>query len=67
MSSLWLVPPLVLLVGMIGTLRLLRSTDDAAGEIQRQLVELGEVHLAVAAVRAETAAARASLEQLNQR
>jgi hypothetical protein len=61
MSLLWTVPPIALSLGAIAVLLHLRDMADAAADLTGQLRRLDEVRVAVAEVRAESAAARSSV------
>lgn len=67
MEAFWIVPQVVVLVGLAAIVVLLRSIDQAGTEVRSHLRQLDEVHRAVALVRIDAAAARASLEDLGQR
>jgi hypothetical protein len=66
-EALWIIPPAVLLVGMVSTVLFLRSVDGAAADIRDQLHRMAEIRSSVDALRAETARTRASLGALDQR
>ncbi len=67
MSLLWAVPPVALAVAAVIVLQLLREVTDATADLTAQLRRLDEVRVAVAAVRAESAHARASLHRVRGR
>jgi hypothetical protein len=61
MSLLWTVPPIVVSLGAVAVLLQLRDMTDAAADLTGQLRRIDEVRVAVAEVRAESAAARSSV------
>lgn len=67
MSLLWAVPPVAFMAAMVLVLMQLREITVAADGIGDQLRRLDEVRAAVAAVRAESAETRASLQRLRAR
>lgn len=67
MSVLWAVPPVAVAVAALIVLQLLRDVTDATADLTAQLRRLDEVRVAVAAVRAESAQARAALHGLRGR
>ena len=67
MSLLWIVPPVVLLVGLAVVFTVLRSIDQASAAVRLQVVRVDDVRTATAAARMEAARARASLDQLHRR
>lgn len=67
MSLLWAVPPVAMVLGVVLVLTQLREITDAADGIGAELRRLDEVRVAVEAVRAESAEARASLHRLRTR
>lgn len=58
MSLLWTIPPVATAVAAVLVLLQLRAMADAADDLTGQLRRFDEVRVAVAAVRAESAAAR---------
>ena len=67
MSMLWLLPPAILLVGLVATLVLLRSVERARGELHQELRRLGGVRTAYAVVRVESDRTRAAFQRLPRR
>ena len=67
MSLLWAVPPVAVATAVVILLMQLRSMADAASALSVQLHRLDEVRVAVAEVRAESAATRQALRQLRSR
>jgi hypothetical protein len=67
MSLLWAVPPVAVATAVVILLIQLRSMADAASDLSVQLHRLDEVRVAVAEVRAESAATRQALRQLRAR
>ena len=67
MSLLWAVPPVAVAAATVIVLLQLRSMADATADLGAQLRRLDEVRVAVATVRAESAATRANLQRLRQR
>jgi cytochrome c-type biogenesis protein CcmH/NrfF len=66
-NALWVLPVVVLLVGMAAAFVAMRQTRDAAVELHAQLIRLGEVRVAVADVRAEAVRTRDAIEGLRHR
>ena len=64
MSMLWLLPPVILLAGMVATLLLFRSIERARLDVRDDLVRIGEVRAAVALVRVESGRTRAAFQRL---
>ena len=64
MTLLWTVPPIAVAVAAVILLVQLRSMTEAAADLGTQLRRLDEVRVAVAAVRAESAATRAAVDRL---
>jgi len=64
MSMLWLLPPVILLAGMVATLLLFRSIERARLDLRDDLVRIGEVRAAVALVRVESGRTRAAFQRL---
>jgi uncharacterized membrane protein len=64
MSLLWTVPPIAVAVAAVILLVQLRSMAEAAADLGVQLRRIDEVRVAVAAVRAESAATRAAVDRL---
>jgi hypothetical protein len=60
MSLLWTIAPVATAVAAVLVLLQLRAMADAADDLTGQLRRLDEVRVAVAAVRAESAAARST-------
>lgn len=60
MSLLWTIPPVATAVAAVLVLLQLRAMADAADDLTGQLRRFDEVRVAVAAVRAESAAARST-------
>jgi hypothetical protein len=54
MSPIWAVPILVVLFGGAGLVALLRISVDSSRELAAEFARFGELHAAVARVRAET-------------
>lgn len=67
MSLLWTVPPIAVAAAVVILLIQLRSMADAAADLTVQLHRLDEVRVAVAEVRAESAATRQALRSLRSR
>ncbi len=67
MSLLWAVPPVAVAAAMVIVLLQLRNLDQATADLSVQLRRLDEVRVAVAEVRSEAAAARATLRRLHAR
>lgn len=67
MSLLWAVPPVAVATATVIVLLQLRSMAEATADLGAQLRRLDEVRVAVATVRAESAATRATLQGLRQR
>lgn len=67
MSLLWAVPPVAVAAAVVILLVQLRSMTDAAADLTVQLHRLDEVRVAVAEVRAESAATRHALRSLRSR
>lgn len=67
MNALWVLPVVVLLVGVAAVLASLRQANDAAVELHAQLLRLGEVRVAIAEVRADSVRTRDALEGLRHR
>lgn len=63
MSLIWTVPPILTAIAGVLVLLQLRDMADAADDLTGQLRRIDEVRVAVAAVRAESAAARATLRR----
>lgn len=63
MSLIWTIPPVATAIAGVLVLLQLRDMADAADDLTGQLRRLDEVRVAVAAVRAESAAARASIRR----
>lgn len=63
MSLIWTVPPIVTAIAGVLVLLQLRDMADAADDLTGQLRRIDEVRVAVAAVRAESAAARATIRR----
>lgn len=64
MSLLWAVPPVALVVAMVIGILQLREIALTTDGLADQLRRLDEVRIAVAAVRAESAETRASIQHL---
>ncbi|MFP5254440.1 MAG: hypothetical protein ACLGI8_01145 [Acidimicrobiia bacterium] len=67
MSLLWAVPPVAVAAATLLLLLQLRAIGGAADDLALQLRRLDEVRVAVAGVRAESAATREHLRRLRQR
>ena len=67
MSPLWAIPPVAVAAATLLLLLQLRSIGEATDDLAVQLRRLDEVRLAVADVRAESAATREHLRRLRQR
>lgn len=67
MSLLWAVPPVAVAIAMVIGLLQLRELAITSEGLGDQLRRLDEVRVAVAAVRAESAETRASLQRLRAR
>lgn len=67
MSLLWAIPPVAVAAAPLLLLLQLRSIGEATDDLAVQLRRLDEVRLAVADVRAESAATREHLRRLRQR
>lgn len=67
MSLLWAIPPVAVAAATLLLLLQLRSIGEATDDLAVQLRRLDEVRLAVADVRAESAATREHLRRLRQR
>lgn len=67
MSLLWAVPPVAVAAAVVILLIQLHSMADAAADLTVQLHRLDEVRVAVAEVRAESAATRQALRSLRSR
>jgi hypothetical protein len=67
MSLLWAVPPVAVAIGAVLAVLQLRAMADATADLAAQLHRLQEVRVAVATVRAESAAARSTLHGLRSR
>lgn len=67
MSLLWAIPPVAVAAATLLLLLQLRAIADATDDLTLQLRRLDEVRVAVAAVRAESAASREHLRRLRQR
>lgn len=67
MSLLWAVPPVAVAAAMVIMLVQLRNMADATTDLSLQLRRLAEVRVAVAEVRSEAAAARATLRRMPSR
>lgn len=67
MSLLWAVPPVAISAAIAIAIVQLRDIADATADLTVQLRRLDEVRVAVAAVREESATARASLHGLRSR
>lgn len=63
---LWAVPPVAMSIAAVMVLMQLRSMTEAATALSVQLRRLDEVRVAVATVRTEAAAARATVRGLRQ-
>lgn len=63
MSLIWTIPPIATAIAGVLVLLQLRDMTDAADDVTRQLRRLDEVRVAVAAVRAESSAARTTLRR----
>lgn len=63
MSLIWTIPPIATTIAGVLVLIQLRDMADAADDLTRQLRRLDEVRVVVDAVRAESAAARASIRR----
>jgi hypothetical protein len=66
MSLLWAVPPVAVTLAALLVLQQLREITDATTDLTAQLHRLDEVRVAVAAVRAESAEARATVHRLGE-
>ena len=66
MTLLWAVPHVALSIAAVIVLVQLRAMADAAADLSAQLNRLDEVRVAVATVRSEAAAARATVRGLRQ-
>lgn len=64
MSLLWAVPPVAVAVATMLLILQMRAIQGAAEDLSGQLRRLDDVRVAVAAVRAESAATRAQLQRL---
>lgn len=67
MSLLWAIPPVAVAAATLLLLLQLRAIGEATDDLALQLRRLDEVRLAVADVRAESAATREHLRRLRQR
>ena len=67
MSLLWAVPPMAVIAAVVIVMLQLRDIADASADLNLQLRRLDEVRVAVATVRAESAATRASMQALRSR
>lgn len=67
MSLLWAVPPVAVAAGLVLAVLQLRAMADATADLATQLHRLEEVRVAVATVRAESAATRSSRRRLQSR
>lgn len=67
MNPLWALPVAVLLAGVVVIFHVLRDARDAASELHSQLLQLGQVQVAVARVRTEAAGTRDRVEALRSR
>jgi hypothetical protein len=54
MSPVWAVPAFALAFGGVAIVALLRITADSARELGAEVVRFGELHVALARLRAET-------------
>lgn len=67
MSLLWAIPPVAVTVAVLVVLTQLRAMEAASSGLSQELRRLGEVTAAVAAVRSESADARARLRSVRLR
>jgi hypothetical protein len=67
MSLLWAIPPVAVAAAVLLCIVHLREIEGATADLAAQLRRLDEVRVAVATVRAESAAARAHVRDLRSR
>lgn len=67
MSLIWIVPPVVVIVGLAAALWLLRRIEVARADLAIALTELDTVTTSAAAVAERTSEARADLARLQRR
>ena len=67
MSLIWIVPPVVVIVGLAAALWLLRRIEVARADLAIALTELDTVTTPAAAVAERTSEARADLARLQRR
>jgi hypothetical protein len=64
MSPIWAVPVVVLTIGGAGIVALLRGTSESARDLVAEIARFGEMHAALARLRAETQEAGNSIARL---
>ena len=67
MDLLWILPPVILLLGLGLVITMLRAADRAAADLRRDLLTLAEVQTPLGRTRAESQRVREALDDLAQR